>query len=483
MIRNRKVYLPLNLVQNPQKLLIVLLAILLALLLGFLIAKPNFSLLNLSLSGGVFLIFLWISQYISLSIFSIEKFFCYLVFFTGFFGGALFAVDIGAFTLFPYRIFLLFLWLIFGLSVLIKGKIVFPQSQIKWFLVFLCFWFGYAVLSLAWAPSKNMAIRYLIFLLMGISVIFFSTYYFRRKADLQKLYLLWIGIFIILLFLGFWEHLTGYHLSVSKLYGETRLMLKFIPTGVFCNQNDYATFLTLSIPFSIALMRYKKNLWLYICGIGISISAFYLIVITGSRSNILAVLFEVAFILTFILNFRRRVRLVVIIVICVILLNVLLPGFLIGFLSNITEQMESIVTQTKFEYGSVSFRVNLVRNGLSLLYSTAGFGVGAGNAEYYLPTNPHNWWLEILINYGIFVFVGYIIFYIGIIQSLWKLYRRKQTIEEKMICEALLVSLVGFFFASISSSSIMAFKPQWLLFAFALSYLNYFRNKEEKICI
>ena len=52
-----------------------------------------------------------------------------------------------------------------------------------------------------------------------------------------------------------------------------------------------------------------------------------------------------------------------------------------------------------------------------------------------------------------------------------------------MVCEALLVSLIGFFFASVSSSSIMDFNPQWFLFAFALSYLNYFRNKEEKVCI
>ena len=94
-------------------------------------------------------------------------------------------------------------------------------------------------------------------------------------------------------------------------------------------------------------------------------------------------------------------------------------------------------------------------------------------------TNPHNWWLEIFINYGIFIFVGYVIFYIGIIRNLWKIYRIKQIREEKMICEALLVSMVGFFFSSISSSSIMAFKPQWLLFAFVLAFLNYFRNKKE----
>ena len=48
-----------------------------------------------------------------------------------------------------------------------------------------------------------------------------------------------------------------------------------------------------------------------------------------------------------------------------------------------------------------------------------------------------------------------------------------------MICEALLVSIIGFFVASMSSSSILAFKPQWLLFAFSLSFINYFPKKEK----
>ena len=491
MDNNKENYNSIIPIKRQSRLLVTLLSVFIGLIIGIFFAKPGFSLLNLSLGAGAVLIFLWFLQYKKIAIFSIEKFFCYLVFFTGFFGVALFPIDIGPFMLFPYRIFLLFLWFIFGLHILIKGKIVFAQSKIKWFLIFLCFWLAYAVISLAWAPSKSMAIRYLIFLFMGISVIFFSTYYFREKLDLQKFYLLWMGVFITLLFLGFWEHLTGYHLGVSKLYGETRLMLKFIPTGVFCNQNDYATFLTLSIPFSIALMRYKKNLWLYICGIGISIGAFYLIVVTGSRSNILAVLFELVFILLFLLNFKRKIKAIIAMGVCIILLFIFLLGPVQGFFSQIGGELNSIVSQTESRTGSVGVRMNLVRNGLLFLYSTIGFGVGAGNAEYYMTNfsqyytagiiNPHNWWLEILIDYGILVFVGYIIFYIGIIRNLWKIYRMKQTREEKMICEALLVSLVGFFFASISSSSIMAFKPQWLLFAFALSYLNYFRNREEQI--
>jgi len=417
----------------------------------------------------------------SISIFSIEKVYYYLMVFTGFYGVALFPISFGLFTIFPYRIILVFLWLLLGVKLLYQGgKIFFTQRKIQWYLAFLFVWFGYAIISLAWAPSKSMAIRNLIFLFMGISVIFFSTYYLREKLDLQRFYLLWIGVFITLLFLGFWEYLSGNHLFISGYHSRFTTTLNYIPTGVYLNQNDYATLLALSIPFLITLMRYKKILWLRIFGFGISVSAFYLIVVTRSRANIFAVLFELTFILILMMNFKQRVRLVVIIVICIILLNVLLPGFLKGFFSEIVEGLESIVSQRELASESISHRINLIRKGLFLLYSTAGFGVGAGNAEFHLPTNPHIWWLEILINYGIFVFVGYVIFYMGIIRNLWKLYHEKQTKEEKMICEALLVSMVGFFFASISSATLMAFKPQWLLFAFTLAFLNYSRNIKEE---
>lgn len=492
MIKSKRFYFSSNLFQNQQKLLIVLLTILLGLLVGFLVAKPNFSLINLSLGAGVFIVFLWLLQYKEIAVFSVEKYFCYLVFFTGFFGVALFPIDIGPFNLFPYRVFLLFLWFMFGLHLLIKGKITFSQSQIKWYLAFLCFWLGYAVLSLAWAISKEAAVRNIIFLFMGFSVIFFSTYYFRAKKDLQILYNLWLTVFGILILVGFWEHLTGQHLPVSGYYNEMRTYIMFRPTGVFHNQNDYATFLTLSIPFSFGIVRYGRKKYIRFYGLCSALGAFYLIVVTGSRASIITVLFELTFILLFLLNLRQKMKLVIAVGICIVLLFMFLLVPVQGFFSQIGGELNSIVSQTESRTGSIGVRINLARNGLLFLYSTVGFGVGAGNAEYYMVNfakyytagilNLHNWWLEILINYGIIVFIGYVIFYVGIIQNLWKIYRGRQTREEKMICEALLVSLVGFFFASISSSSIMAFKPQWLLFAFALSYLNYFRNKEEKMC-
>jgi len=101
------------------------------------------------------------------------------------------------------------------------------------------------------------------------------------------------------------------------------------------------------------------------------------------------------------------------------------------------------------------------------LYNTKGF------------INSHNWWLEILVNYGIIIFTGYIIFYFSLILKLGKIYYRKISSKKKTICEGLLISLVGFSFASLGPGSIMAFKPHWLLFAFSLSFLNYILIQEE----
>lgn len=153
-------------------------------------------------------------------------------------------------------------------------------------------------------------------------------------------------------------------------------------------------------------------------------------------------------------------------------------------------QLSSLATQvtTSPELGSLAIRINLLRNSLIFLVNSCGFGVGAGNVEYYMANsqvydigealNVHNWWAEILVNYGLFVFVGYVLFYLGLLTKLYKVHGKLINTSEKMICEALLVGLVVFFFACMSSGSIMTLRPQWIFFAFALAFLNYCRIKQ-----
>jgi teichuronic acid biosynthesis protein TuaE len=414
---------------------------------------------------------------------------CYLVIITGFFGVTIFSIDLGSFTLFPFRIFLFLLWILFlGHTLFNKGKIDFLKNKIQWYFIFLAFWVGYTLLSLAWSASLSLAIRNIFFLLMGISVIFFSIYYFKKVEDLQKVQWIWFVIFSVLVILGFWEHLTGHHLMISKFYLSTNENIMFIPTGVFHNENNYATFLVLGIPFVISLFRDDDRILFRFLGIETVAGAIYLIVVTGSRANILAVLLELTIFLLLI-DKKQRIKLIFTLLICLVILIIFLPNSMQGFFPTISRETSLTVSQTKLNSGSLFQRINLIRNGIYFLFSKAGFGVGAGNFEYYMSNfaiydtegyiNPTNWWLEILVNYGIFVFVGYIIFYLSIIWKLRKIYYKKLSRNEKIICEGLLVSLIGFSFASISPSSMIVFRPQWLLFAFALTYLNYILNKEE----
>ena len=416
------------------------------------------------------------------SMFHAERICCYLMFFFGFVGQTIFTIDFGIFQLFLYRFFLVLLWVLFAARTLIQGKVTLPQGRIKLVLGFFGIWLVYSVMSLGWAASKSDAIRHVVILFMSISLIFFATYYFKRNQDLRNLYMIWFGVFCSFILLGFWEHLTGHHLASSLYFGETRSWLMYCPTGVFYNPNDYATFLAISISIALALIKYGKSTQIQIAGFGAMAAAIYLIIVIGSRANILAMMLELAFSFFLLTTLRQKIKITTAILVLIGICLVIMPNIVQGLFSTFALQLSSIDTQVRLDSGSIAIRANLVLNGLEFLYSTAGFGVGAGNAEYWIANfarydtegiiNLHNWWLEILVNYGVIIFAGYVAMYLWLIWSLWHNLKTARDSWERMIGEALLVAFVGFALASISSSSIMGFIPCWMLLAFIMAFLN-----------
>ena len=432
-----------------------------------------------------------LAQTRSIKISALQRFLLYLTIVAGFTGSAFLAIPVGPIHIFPYRVLLPLLWLIFAMGILLQGRVDISRIKVKPYLQFLALWLSYAVLSLAWAADKGAAIRDIVFLFMAISVIFFVVYYFSNGKDLKQLYYLWLVVFGGLLLVGFWEHLTGQHLSVSGLYGERRARFMFMPTGVFHNPNDFATYLALSIPFVFTLIRYRRGIVVRSVGLVVFFVSLYLLLRTFSRANYLAVMLEVAFLFMFLFKLKAKFKAILLGGLLILALVIALPGPTQRIVGSIGEQVESITSSWSLTYGSTGVRINLLKNSLVFLVRTAGFGVGGGNAEYWMGnfpvyntrgiTNPHNWWDEILLEYGVFIFAGYVLFYLSLDVNIYKIHQHLSAGTEKMICEALLVALVGFLLASISSSSIMALRPQWFLFAFALAFLNYMRGKKEMV--
>lgn len=437
-----------------------------------------------------FITFLYYFQSIKIS--TVIKILLYVEVIVGFTGIMFLSINMGSFEIFPYRIILILVWLIFITQLTLKNGIIkFSHIKIKLYLFFIGLWFFYALLSTVWALDKIHAIRADIFLFIGFSIIFFMVYYFTDFDDIKKLYYLWLVILICLLPIGLWENLTGNHLIVSGLIGAP-IINRFMPTTVFDNSNDFATYLAISLPFVISFIRYSKSIFYRMAGDVILLVSLYLLLETYSRANYIAVILEFIFVFIFLLKKISKLKFLILALVLSIIIFKMFPVQTQKITNTIIIQLRSINSPWSLKYGSTGVRINLIKNSLIFLQKTFGFGVGAGNAEYWMAhfsvynteniLNPHNWWIEILVNYGIFIFVGYIIFYIKLFQKIYKscFYLRNNN-NEKMLCETILIALVGFPIASISSSSIIELRFQWVFFAFAMAFLNFYRLKKVKV--
>ncbi len=421
---------------------------------------------------------------------SISQCLLYLTILSAFTGTLVMSVEVGPIHLFPYRYMLIFMWFLFiGAIIINNGRLNLSHIKEKIYLQFLLLWIAYAFLSLIWAADKVDALRNIIYLFTGVSIVIFIVHYFLDLNDLKWLYWIWLLIFIILIFVGLWEVTTGNHLSISGRFGDDYIRTKFAPTATFHNQNDFAFYIALSLPMVLVWIRYYPKLYSRALGILIYISGLFILIMTFSRACYSGVLAGLVFWFIFILKLKKKIKVLALMVLICATFFIFFPAEILNILKTVTNRLTSLsqlIGASEIEDDSLNIRLNLVKNVLYFTANTIGFGVGAGNVEYYIAnhniypvsevSNVHNWWMEILANYGVFIFAGYLILYFSLILNLWRIYKKTSKSTEKMICESLLVGWVSFFIASCAPSSIIAFEPQWIYLGFVLAFLNYSRT-------
>lgn len=432
-------------------------------------------LLTIALIGILFCIKLFFKMNINF-----EKLLLILTISLGFFQSALFSVRIGPISLFPFRILfiVLFIWFMFKL-VTSRVHSSHLNGNVSVQLGFLIFWLGYTILSLLWVKSLSDAINYIFLLAIGVFIVYFTVLYLKNSFDYIYLFSAWILVLIILIGIGLWNHFTLNHLPSSYIYSAPEHK-RSIPTSVFYNQNDFASYLAVSIYFLFAAFKYLKNYILKSMCLLLIVLSCYLIYVTNSRGSILAVIF--GFLVLIFLYFPKGLKKMA--VIAAIVLGLFSS---ILFLDEIVEFADGSNSSMQ-EDNSLNIRTNLLKNSIDFVTNSLGFGVGAGNAEYYMenlsiyPTqgvlNVHNWWVEILVNNGIIIFVGYVMLYLTILVNLYSIFKKVNSRLEKMVCEALLGAFIAFLVASISPSSIFNLNYHWILLAFAIGFIHVIKNKE-----
>jgi teichuronic acid biosynthesis protein TuaE len=414
----------------------------------------------------------------------------YLFIISAFFGPAILSYSIGPFSLFPFRILFplmaaVFLFLYFKDSIFTWNRI-----HTKKILLLFVFWIIYAFVSLLWVKSISQGVMDLIFLMMGIGIIFFMVFLTTRKKHFHYLYTLWILSFVIILGIGVINHLFKIHLPISRIYSANPIY-SYIPTSVFVNENDFASFISLSVFFILSGILYFKNILLRIAGVLLILVSMYMLEVTSSRANILAVLIGLGFWFLFLTKTRLKIKLFFWSTLVAGIVSVLFFDKVEALFNAVFQMVSSLIVTSGTDETSTDIRINLLKNSMIFLLNTFGFGVGTGNSDFFMknyaeyPTgnivNVHNWWIEILVNYGVVIFILYCLFYLYLLKELYVI--NKNITEQsvlKLFSVALLLAMVVFPLSSVSPSSQIALNYFWVLYGFVIAFINYYKVNDQE---
>ncbi|MGH2106987.1 O-antigen ligase family protein [Aerococcus urinaeequi] len=402
-----------------------------------------------------------------------------------FLGSNLIAVTLPVGQISIYRIFSL-LVIPMVIFFLIKDRKAFKihrNSYATGMVTVYLFWWVWALCSVLWAISLGSWLQAMILLTLGISSIvgiFLWTRDFVQWRTLIK------AVWVMMTFLSIWgllEITTNIYLlaDLGKLDKYSTFVTQpwtRIPITYLANQNDYATLLLAALPINLILMNTTKNSLKKLLTLLCMLLSTFLIFQSGSRMSLLMALafYGIYVLLGVRWDFTRKQ---VLTTGSIVLTLALLAFAFVPPIRGMVTDLIYILPRPVIS-GDVG-RMNMWRNGLMYLGKTFGLGVGAGNIEVWmeifgpLPTNNifniHNWWLEILVGYGAFIFIAYVLGYALMVYRLFNLKKFVNRMHQK-IMNALITFLLVFIGASITSANNMLIEWHWVFFGLIIAYIG-----------
>lgn len=381
---------------------------------------------------------------------------------------------------------------------LIKNRYILKKLNKK-LLGFYLLWFVYICLSFVWAESKSLNIKYIIIYAMMILFVFIVAAFNTSRENFYNSLKVVGFVLLLTIIIGIIEAITGTQLPVKhyydsilyKLTTKELLVLRSRPVVFFFNANDYATFLSIGIPFLLFLLYFSKSIKGKVFYGTFTLLGFTALVLTNSRACMLSIaLTMIAF--TVILFKEGKIKALIYPLIIVVAFagvyrySYLLVSHSSDYEQKMIEKMGKIGDIAKMnksdigEEGSENVRATIIYDIVTgIVKERKVLGFGAGNSIQHLMDvknthgiySVHGLATEIFGDFGIFVIL-YGLFYLYILYNLFKIGNKNTNNMDKCIAYALLSSLIGFMIGSFSPSSVTYFLPNWLLFALSVSFIQ-----------
>lgn len=348
------------------------------------------------------------------------------------------------------------------------------------YMIFYIAWFIYAFFTIFWVQDKEGWIEAVYFISMGMMCVLIFTQ--MVKSSKETLLLLKIIIFPVILhnIIGWIEVLTGNYLFLPPEHAYTFATLQ-MPVSSFYNSNSFALFMLFGFFVAfICAVSTKSIVWKVIYFITMGSSAL-LIYFSDARSCLLGLVIgitAIAFLNFKWENFPKIIVTTVILFSTFIIIAIINPEIITSMWMKLSESLQFDFVDAG---SSESLRLNAIKNGLVFLLATLGIGVGAGNVEYWLSTysiypmsgvgSMHNWWMEILVAYGIFIFLWYVMIYVFQIRDLYRGFCKGQKNIDTNISLGFIGWMFAFIIGSISPGTLIDFEWLWVSWGIIISFI------------
>ena len=364
---------------------------------------------------------------------------------------------------------------------LIMGRGVPVPAGLGWPMAIAAGWVGWSLVSTLWATSTTDALRWTIFLFMMTGLMLAIPLAASNRRRLTW-FLGALGVtFAVAVLVAIAEITTGMRLPTSALANRVGA---FAATSFFGNQNNFATYLALTLPYLLVLPVVARDVRLRLLGASGAAVAITLILFSGSKANLVAVgiiLIGMLVVLATDPAMRRAFVAAVVVVGAAMLL--IIPSLFGAGVVPLPEQAVAkldfgiLQAQVQSGSGSGAVRSSLLGTGLDIAAGTGGVGVGAGNVEvvvraqqgYEGVANLHNWTLEVLVDTGVIGLALFGSLYVIMLVGNLRVARRTHDPWLRYMGLAGSLALLGFITGSLGPSTAIHFAPMWIAFGLCLT--------------
>ena len=291
----------------------------------------------------------------------------------------------------------------------------FPAYRYEVF--FFLVWWLHSLVSLFFAFDLSGAGKAFAYLSINFLGLFEILWLAARAIQPQRAILTgWMLMFLCTLPVALYELTTDAHLPMSvqssdeTIYGGE--VNRLFASVTFGNLNAYNVVLCMT--FSMMMIRTfspikKDKLIAYACAFVVTL----LIVINGSRAASLCVGFVLFLFLCIMMRNKKQAF-------SLFAVFALIGGVMVY---KYHDAFSLIIQRFQTQGFEDSYRMSILINGLKEWYLSGGWGIGINNFNtimeqkyHLLITPPHNLWLEVGAQFGIFIFIGFLLLFMRVYQ-------------------------------------------------------------------